>query len=322
MGFWKSAKRERQFETLASEAQVAEFGSPDTPRRIGAEWDNDPNRRGGTANSLLIAGVEREFRWIPPGNFVMGLPGPANYCRYMDGFELCAPMRKVRLSRGFWLLSTPVTQELWRAATETNPSFFKGDDRPVENVSWNDCRKFLASLTNLAPPPRGWRWDLPTEAQWEYAARSGTARLFSWGDKVDWLKANCRPNPKYPTKIEPIGETTPVGRYQPNEWGLSDMCGNVYEWVKDFMGQYPDDASKFPTNEDVDPFRGDSGDLPQFIDSKWTWASEGTGTARVARGGSWNCQIDMCCCMWRDCAPPEERNNECGVRVALVADLS
>ena len=178
------------------------------------------------------------YVWIPPGRFRMGLSEGDT-----EGRPNEEPAQEVELSRGFWLGKTPVTQAAYRKVTGQSPSYFKGDDRPVEQVSWDEAQAYCKAV--------GGR--LPTEAEWEYAARAGSsAARYGLLDEIDWHDGNSG------------GETHPVGKKKPNGFGLRDMLGNVWEWTGDW---YADDY--YGRGENKDP-QGPS-----------------SGTQRVLRGGSW-----------------------------------
>ena len=156
------------------------------------------------------------------------------------------PLHTVRISRPFYLGKHEVTQAQWEAVMERNPSRFKGDATlPVENVSWPDVQEFIRRLNARERGTAVYR--LPTEAQWEYAARAGSITSFSFGKSLRqlrryaWYKANAG------------GTTHPVGQLQPNAWGLYDMHGNVREWVQDWIGDYASGTA-------VDPEGPASGD--------------------------------------------------------------
>ena len=154
------------------------------------DWSDDPSRPAGTTKSLLIAGVNYVFCWIPAGEFWMG--SVERQERGFDGpLENGVPVHKVRLTRGFWALSTPVTQEMHSTITGRNPSFFKGNDRPAENVSWNEFQSYISALNEVVNPPNGWRFRMPTEAQWEYACRAGTTgERHGEVDEIAWHRNN------------------------------------------------------------------------------------------------------------------------------------
>ena len=162
--------------------------------------------------------IGMEFVLIPAGTFQMG----SN-----DGDSDEKPVHTVRLSRPFYLGKYEVTQAQWEAVMGNNPSQFKGDsNRPVEQVSWDDVQEFIRRLNTKES---GARYRLPTEAEWEYAARAGSTTAYSFGDGVGQLG-------QYAWYDGNAGNTThPVGQLQPNAWGLYDMHGNVWEWVQDWQ---------------------------------------------------------------------------------------
>ncbi|HNG80507.1 MAG TPA: formylglycine-generating enzyme family protein [Burkholderiaceae bacterium] len=172
------------------------------------------------------------LRYLPPGRFQMGSTGGVG-----DSDE--HPQHEVLLTEGFWLADTPCTQALWMAVMGKNPSEFQRQpgaaEYPVENVSWDDVQTFLRRLTGLLPA--GCQPTLPTEAQWEYAARAGAATAYWWGDEPDDQRANWGGQQK---------GTTPVNRYPPNPWGLYDMHGNVWEWCLDDQRDYTSESIRDP----------------------------------------------------------------------------
>lgn len=175
---------------------------------------------------IHVGEAQQSLRWIPPGTFLMGSPEKPQ----LEGFPE-TPQQLVTISRGFWLFDTPCTQVLWEAVMGGNSSHFKGKKRPVENVSWNDCHEFIERLNRTLPELA---LALPTEAEWEYACRGTTQSSTPIGDlpmdgnghakgldSIAWYKANAD------------GATHPVGELQPNNFGLYDMLGNVWEWCRD-----------------------------------------------------------------------------------------
>jgi formylglycine-generating enzyme required for sulfatase activity len=189
-----------------------------------------------------------EFVLIPAGTFMMGSPDSDP-----DAFPIEKPVHQVTLSQAFYLGKYPVTQAQWEAVMGTNPSQFKGADRPVENVSWDDVQAFMQKLSEREG---GDHYRLPTEAQWEYACRAGSSTRYHFGDDAAqlgnyaWYYQNSD------------NQTHPVGQKQPNAWGLYDMHGNVWEWVQDWYGAYT-------SNPVTDPI------------------SPTSGARRVFRGGDW-----------------------------------
>jgi formylglycine-generating enzyme required for sulfatase activity len=160
----------------------------------------------------------------------------------------------VTLSRGFWIGKYEVTQEEYLSVTGTNPSQFPGDlSRPVSSVSWPDATNYCAKLTEreLAAGriPVGSRYRLPTEAEWECAARAGTTTRFSYGDDPDYISL-----PNYAWQSLDDGLTVHlVGQKLPNPWGLYDMAGNVFEWCQDWLGPLPGGAVTDPQGPPSNP---------------------------------------------------------------------
>jgi uncharacterized protein (TIGR02996 family) len=228
-----------------------------------------------------------EFAWIPPGTFLMGSTAEEL------GYQSDETQHRVTLTRGFFLGVTPVTQAQWQFARGDNPSHFKGDTLPVEEVSWDDCQDFCAKLGEKT----GQRFRLPSEAQWEYACRAGTASLFHFGATISTDQANYDGNRVFADGCQGTnrGKTTPVRTFQANAWGLYDMHGNVLEWCADWYGKYL-------LREKKDP-----------LGAK-------TGEQRVLRGGSWVSDPRFCRAADRFKFPPDTRNNVLGCRVVLCLD--
>jgi formylglycine-generating enzyme required for sulfatase activity len=205
--------------------------------------------------------------FIPPNTFTMGTPANEANRRSDEG-----PQTIVTLSRGFWIGKYEVTQREYLAVTDSNPSQFPGDlDRPVETVSWQDATNYCARLTQreLAAGriPPGSQYRLPTEAEWECAARSGTATSFSYGDDPDFAGLSSH---AWYSGNSGFG-THPVGRKAPSPWGLFDMEGNVLEWTLDWYGPYPGGSVTDPQGP----------------------ASNPQGV-RVIRGGAWDAFASDC----------------------------
>lgn len=249
---------------------------------MGVSTPNTENRKVLTAN-----GIEYVFCWCPPGEFLMSSPEDEPD-RYDDEKQ-----HKVKLTKGFWILETEVTQKMWQSVMGTNPSNFKGKQRPVENVSWVDCQEFCRKLSQLLNQPV----QLPTEAQWEYACRAGTTTPFSFGSTLNGDSANC--NGKFPygtSKKGPCQEATvDVGSYEPNAWGLCDMHGNVREWCSDWYDE--DYYSESPTND------------PE---------NKTVSSHRVNRGGSWDCSAGFCRSANRSRFAPEEGDSDLGFRICFI----
>ena len=275
---------------------VSGFGAdhtPPPPRE--AERANIPqeqnSREAGDRMVLTINDVEYAFRWCPAGWFMQGSPTDEPGRQQWEEAQ-----RGVVLTRGFWMLETPVTQAMWMSVMGNNPSIFRGLNLPVENVSWDNSQQFIAKLNELiagtpAIPgaPAGFRFSLPTEAQWEYACRAGTTTAFSFGDTLTREQANFRDSG--------IRQTSEVGRFPANAWGLRDMHGNVLEWCQDWF-DYPSGAVTAPV---IDPTGPSSG-----------------SDHRVARGGCWDYVAGNCRSASRYGTDPSFRSNFVGLRLSLV----
>lgn len=187
--------------------------------------------------------------FIPANTFLMGSPTNEAGRNANEG-----PQTLVTLSRGFWIGKHEVTQGEYLAVTGTNPSEFPGDlNRPVSSVSWPDATNYCGLLTEreLAAGriPAGSRYRLPTEAEWECAARAGTTTRFSFGDD-----ANNSELGRYAWTAENSNFTVhPVGEKLPNPWGLHDMHGNVWEWTQDWLGPLPGGAVTDPQGPATNP---------------------------------------------------------------------
>jgi formylglycine-generating enzyme required for sulfatase activity len=204
---------------------------------------------------VMIQDVAMRLRWIPAGEFWMGSPEdePA---RGDDEVR-----HRVLLTRGYWLAETTVTQALWQAVMGDSPSHFKGRLRPVESISWDDCRSFLKAVNQYR---HGLVLRLPTEAEWEYACRAGTTGPFWFGDNMDSAQINYHGDHRYfdGSKGAYRRESVDVKSLACNAWGLYEMHGNVREWCVDWYGDYPFG----PTIDPMGPKMGEE---------------------RVVRGGSW-----------------------------------
>jgi hypothetical protein len=190
----------------------------------------------GTTGKLLGVGFGAEqFVLVPAGTFQMGSP---------IGKSVEQPVHTVNITKAFFLQKTEVTQGQWEAVMRSNPSYYAdcGDRCPVEHVTWDDIQKFLAELNQLDP---GMGYRLPTEAEWEYAARAGTTGDYGGSGVIDdmgWYSGNT-------------GKTThPVAQKLPNAWGIFDMHGNLWERVPDWLGSYPSGTVTDPTGPSIGPF--------------------------------------------------------------------
>lgn len=225
-----------------------------------------------------IMGVH--FCWCPPGRFLMG--SPVSEPGHRDTENQVA----VTLTRGFWMGKYEVTQGEWTRLYGEVPGPLlggRGDNFPVYFVSWvqvkDFCLRLTASAWQVGSLPLEWRFDLPTEAQWEYACRAGTATAFAFGETLTKAQAVIgKPYVKGYADGTPGAGAEPVGSYPPNAWGLADMHGNEFEWCRDWFhprlpgGTDPDlSAIKGPPNGDGSYSRARRGgawmDPPEFVRS-------------------------------------------------------
>ena len=183
------------------------------------------------------------------------------------------------------------------AGLSADPSQFKGSNRPVEKASWEDAQIFLARLNSIEQTagrlPAGWKYVLPTEAQWEYACRAGTTTAYSWGNDINSSRANYNWDGGS-TSGNDFKQTRDVGKYAANPWGFFDMQGNVWEWVSDWKANYL-------TGSQTDP------------------EGPASGSYRVKRGGSWNGVGTHLRSAKRTATTPSTRGNDNGFRVGFQA---
>jgi formylglycine-generating enzyme required for sulfatase activity len=234
-----------------------------------------PKRATGTHTLNLSGGVRLEMVEIPAGNFCMGSDGGS-------GDE--KPVHLVTIRQSFYMGKYEVTQAQWQAVMGNNPSGFKdcGGNCPVEQVSWDDAQNFINKLNASND---GFRYRLPTEAEWEYACRAGTTGDYAGNlSEMAWYSENSG------------NKTHAVGGKQPNAWGLGDMHGNVWEWCQDWYHETyygaPSDGS--------------------------AWVSGGEQKYRVLRGGSWNHVATFLRSANRSRDSPDSRYFGNGFRVVAV----
>ena len=233
---------------------------------------------GSNAISIPVKdGISIDMVKVEAGTFMMGA---TSEMKHPEDWE--KPLHQVILTNDYYMGKYEVTQALWEAVMGSNPSYFKGDNLPVEKVSWNDCQEFISKLNSMT----GRKFRLPTEAEWEYAARGGKkSRSYQYSGSsnisdVAWYKDNS------------ANKTHPVGTKQANELGIYDMCGNVYEWCQDWYGSYSSSSQTNPTGSD-------------------------SGANRVLRGGSWNVIAGYCRSSYRLYCTPFSRSHYLGLRLVL-----
>ncbi len=255
--------------------------------------------------------VRQRLRWIPPGPLRMGSPDNEPGRRDTEG-----PVHEVLIEKGYWLFDTPCTQALWQAVMDDNPSEFQSPGRPVEQVSWEDCRVFLDRINRRVD---GLELGMPSEAQWEYACRAGASTAIYTGDMdilgdanapaldaVAWYGGNSMVKFHLENGIDldfhtdrqhgsGLAGTHPVRGKLPNAWGLYDMLGNVWEWTAD---AWHEDYKGAPVDG-----------------SAWQGPA---GAGRVVRGGSWFSEARHCRCACRSQDGPGGRDYDLGFRPARV----
>ena len=236
-------------------------------------------RFGAARETIKVKGVSFDMIMVEGGTFTMGATSEQGD----DAYDSEKPAHNVILS-DYYIGETEVTQALWQAVMGSNPTQYDiGNDRPVTHVSWNDCQKFIKKLNKLT----GRTFRLPTEAEWEFAARGGNkSKGYKYSgsnsiDNVAWYTSNSS------------GKTHAVKTKSPNELGLYDMSGNVYEWCQDWYGSYSSSAQTNPSGP-------------------------ATGSNRVLRGGCWSSSAWSCRVSDRYGISPGIRFNNFGLRLVLV----
>jgi formylglycine-generating enzyme required for sulfatase activity len=236
-----------------------------------AEADRIAAEKAILAESPLVNSIGLEFKKLPAGKFAMG-----------ENDEV----HEVILSQPFYIGIEEVTQEQYQQVMGENPSSFVGKRNPVESVSWDEAAEFCRRLSDLPEEKKAGRvYRLPTEAEWEYACRAGTTTKYSFGNDEPLVDYGC-----FGSNSD--RKTHFVGEKKPNDWGLYDMHGNVWEWCSDWYGEYPKSAV-------IDP------------------SGPNKGSSRVRRGGGWDDVGTDCRSANRLGNAPVIRTSFLGFRVAL-----
>jgi formylglycine-generating enzyme required for sulfatase activity len=313
--------RELPIDSLRPALAVAPFDEK-TAKQHQTAWGKHLNLPVEQTNSIGMTLV-----LIPPGEFDMGSSAQevAELLReakqlkspqwYIDRVPSEAPQHRVRITKPFYLGVCEVTQAEYERLMGSNPSRFKGSPtRPVEQMTWYDAVEFCRRLSELtAEKMIGAVYRLPTEAEWEYACRAGTATRYSFGND-DSLPS------RHAWWENKLSDTTqPVGRLKPNAFGLYDMHGNVWEWCSDWYGSGYYGAS--PMDDPTGPASGtDHADRPMTARERAQARATGpaSGTGRVDRGGAYETNIGGCRSAYRSSASPGHRTNILGFRVACT----
>jgi formylglycine-generating enzyme required for sulfatase activity len=251
-----------------------------------------------TPSAHTVSSISMEMIFCPPGTFTMGSPTSETG---LGGDET---QHQVTLTNGFYLGKYEVTQAQYQtvmngnsAGLNADPSQFKGSNRPVERASWEDAQIFLTRLNSIEQSagrlPNGWKYVLPTEAEWEYACRAGTTTAYSWGNDINSSLANYNWDGGGDDGND-SKQTVNIGQFSANPWGFFDMHGNVWEWVSDWKANYL-------TGAQTDP------------------EGPASGSARVIRGGSWSNPGTGLRSARRHLHSPSSRNGSIGFRVGFQA---
>ena len=257
--------------------------TPNKTDQQSIESDEQPNS---FTNSIGI-----KLMLIPKGKFIMGSPETEKQR------ETRETQHEVTISQNFYMGATEVTQAQWQKVMGNKPSFFKGDELPVEQISWEEAVEFCKQLSEMPEDKKaGRKYHLPTEAEWEYACRAGTTTPFYFGSQLNGRQANCDGTGPYGTNIKGpfLEKTSPVGKYPANAWDLYDMHGNVWEWCSDWYGEYPSGSVTDPSGP-------------------------ATGSNRVLRGSCWGILAVACRSAKRYSAPSSGRSVNIGFRVAMTS---
>ena len=225
--------------------------------------------------------IGMELVLIPAGSFRMGGDKKLEQAEDHE-----TPRHIVKISNTFYMGKYEVTQSQWSEIMNNNPSEFKEDIRPVERVTWNDVQEFIQQLNNKEETNK---YRLPTEAEWEYAARADTESTYCFSGDIQilsqyaWYRKNS------------AGKTHPIGQLKPNAWGLYDIHGNVHEWCQDWFDK--NYYSQSPSNSPLGP---------------------SSGLAKVSRGGDWGNEDWYCRCASRSLSSPNRRSNRLGFRLVRM----
>ena len=263
--------------TLSKEAMATQQSSVTQPTVV-----QQPVAQTSVTNSDNITipvkdGISIDMVRVEAGTFTMGATPEMK-----NPFDDEKPTHQVTLTNDYYIGKYEVTQALWKAVMGNNPSKHKGDNLPVEQVSWNDCQEFIDKLNSIT----GKTFRLPTEAEWEYAARGGKkSRGYQYSGSnnlsdVAWYADNSG------------SKTHAVGSKQANELGIYDMTGNVWEWCQDWYGRYDSSSQVNPTGAN-------------------------SGSYRVSHGGSWSFTARNCRSSCRDDITPGYRLNDLGLRLVF-----
>ena len=291
-------------ETSAADSFFDETSESDTEESLKTGADEPPpppptvpGTEPGERRVYKIEGISYPFRWCPAGTFTMGSP------KNEQGRSDNEPQHEVTLTKGFWILETEVTQEMWTSLFDWNPSWFSktgiGAPRvknvetgslPIEQATWEDTALFCQALQKAS----GWHVALPTEAQWEYACRAGTETAYSFGPVINPEDANYDDSEpgNVAQRRRAVRNPYPAAGFPPNGWGIHDMHGNVAEWCRDRYGVLDEKPVTDPVGSDM-------------------------GNTRVFRGGAWFLDASCCRSAYRYGIDPDTRAYYLGFRIVI-----
>lgn len=223
----------------------------------------EQGKNAGERAVLTSGGVEFAFRWVPAGDYTIGSPADEED---RDSWET---QHKVTLTKGYWILETETTQKMWTAVMGKNPSKWQGEQKPVDTVGLDEIDEFCAKLSKRVKAPEGVAFKLTTEAQWEVAARAGSEEMYGGKelDEIAWYGDTNN------------GGTHDVATKAPNNWGIYDMCGNLWEWCSDRYDAYAAD---------------DNGVGLPVVDPTGATLEQCPGDVRIDRGGCWDSKSYEC----------------------------
>jgi formylglycine-generating enzyme required for sulfatase activity len=262
---------------LPQNKNIGSFSKPEV-QNIGNTGIYEESKKHEISKTFTSPSTGMEFVLIPAGEFMMGSPSGEEDRNDDEG-----PVHKVTIKNSFYMSKYPVTQKQWKKVMENNPSHFRGEDLPVESVSWIDVQEFVKKLNDKEDTDE---YRLPSESEWEYACRAGTTTRYSFGDDKSKLR-NCA---WYFDNSD--GKTHYIGQKDPNAWDLYDMYGNIWEWVQDIGHKNYKDA----------PLDGNPWNI-------------GYNSNRVFRGGGWSGFSKSCRSSARLADSPRMRNGRLGFRL-------
>jgi len=264
--------------------QAGDPGGETDPEKIQKDKEEELLPKG---KPYTVEAIDMKMEWIPPGRFTMG-SHPSEVGHHLEEETL----HMVIHSQGFWMGAYEVNQKQFLQLMGENPSTFQDENMPAHKVDWHDALEFCEILTDQEKRdkriPDNWKFNLPTEAQWEYACRADATTAYHFGNSVDdlarfcWFNDNSKGSPK------------PVGLKRPNDWGLYDIHGNVGEWCYDWYGK------RYPPDRSVDPI------------------TEKGSEKKVFRGGTYTDIPERCRSAHRHKIEPDTRNPWIGFRVVLT----